>query len=167
MGSIAQRSPWSALVWMLNGILVVTWLYGAGLAYQNEGIGRGLLAFFVPPYGAYYAYAEGVAREKVSEGSGSWADPALASDVAEFEKLCLSNMEYQQQSGMPAPHYAEFCLCVARAVVDLRTADELAYQQLTQQVSANFQRGFHRAQNSCRASSGFVRARPEPASDRE
>lgn len=160
--SIEKGSFWSAIVWMINGVLLVTWLYGSSLAYQKDGIGQGLLAFFVPPYGIYVAYSEGVAGRMASEGPGSWAEPGFSDLVTEYENRCLNNAADRERSGMEPAHYAEFCLCIARATVDLRTPEEIKYQNRTQKVTDQFQQRFDRAQQTCAATARFVRLPENP-----
>ncbi|MGI9330032.1 MAG: hypothetical protein ACR2QB_04890 [Gammaproteobacteria bacterium] len=159
--SIEKGSFWSAIVWMLNGILLVTWLYGASLAYQKDGMGQGLLALFVPPYGIYVAYSEGVAGNMTNEGAGSWVKPGFSDLVTEFENRCLTNDADRELSGMVPAHYAEFCLCIARATVDLRMPEEIEYQKRTGNVTDQFQQRFNFAQRSCAATARFVRIPPD------
>ncbi len=160
--SVEKGSFWSAIVWMLNGILAVTWLYGASLAYQKEGIGQGLLAFFVPPYGVYVAYAQGVADRESATGPGSWFSPGLGSQVTEFEKRCLNQEADREKSGLTEQQFAEFCLCLARATVALRTPEEIRYQEQTGQLTNQFQQRLNQSQQSCAATARFVRPPQNP-----
>jgi len=152
-----KGSYWSALVWMLNGVLLVTWLYGSGLAYQKDGIGQGLLALFVPPYGIYVAYAHGVEEKKPrATGPGSWIQPSVQHLVDDLEKQCLNSEADREQSGLTDDQYAEFCLCIARSAVAMRNPKEARYQKRTGQATAQFNKRLTQAQKSCATTATFV-----------
>jgi hypothetical protein len=149
---------------MLNGALCVTWLFGATVAFRQDGLGQGLMALLIPPYGWYVAWNDWTSVSRGEAPGARWLDPRFEATVVELSTLCAANDADRASSGLEPRQYDEYCLCVARAVIDIRTPAELDFQRRTGTASVDFRRRVARARGSCAGTARFVRPLP-PAQD--
>lgn len=154
--SLPRSSLWSAVIWMLNGALLVTWLSGAFVAWERDGAGKGLAALLIPPYGLFVAYTEFTSESVPAAGAGRWANPEFAGQVEQLRTGCLANETYRQAFDLTDKQFQEFCLCLSRATFDLLTPREVEFQQRTGAMSDRFLGKRRNARISCLNSSRYI-----------
>lgn len=141
------------LVWVIGGVLISSWLFGAFHAYRDHGTAQGIGALIFPPYGVFM-----LAEQSVSH-TDAGADPTRMSVAELIDKnaaACRSSADLKQQFGFSDDQAAVFCQCIWRLVIENFPPGENEYVDEHGKNSPELERLKVNATSACLTSANAV-----------
>jgi hypothetical protein len=148
----AKPPAWkSALSWVLSGGLIMSWIYGAAVAFMLNGPGKGALALLIPPYALYVAATSNLPASPVAQ-----TGPSPGQMIDALTSRCESQLAEQGMGKLSRRQQTEFCYCLARATVEVIAPADAAYVAEHGRNSPEFQQRMQQAQGSCLATAQYL-----------
>ncbi len=111
----------AALVWMLAGMLIASWLYGSWHAFNQHSLQMAISSLLIPPFGLYLFSESQLGHRKARQIDTS-APVGRMRTINTLNNRCLLNNDQRRRAKLSINQYREYCRCSATSTAEILQA---------------------------------------------